>query len=1069
MAELEPGSPEPETGVPYEVQIITDTNLSDPAKGKFVVRILHKDLDVPLAMKRKELTPAMPEKITAIQETPDGGHVLILETELPINAEGGPHVPRAEDFRHFTIDARTVQTLEKIATAVELRQPCLLEGETATSKTSSIEYMAMRTNTPVMRLNLNGQTDTSELIGKYVPNDGQLAMDFEQALKHHADRLSAPLKVRLEQARKEDRPLDLVESQLLAQELGLKIPEWRWQDGKVPLAMKTGAWLILDEMNLAEPQILERLNSLLERYPSLTLSEHAGETIRPGGDFETHDRFRFFATMNPASYEGRKKLSAAFKNRLLAYLFVDMPVESDYTAMMNLMVYGEQPKIKVRGVEYASENVEPLFKVVGQVEGMRGLLPKIGKFHAQLEIMSRERTIGKSNPEPYVITRRELTGFLDYLENKSFTDRHSGKRYTVVDNPKALVLRAIQFYYLDKITNADDRKKVNDLLDAIGISESRWTHVFPATEKPKAPEVRVGEVYLNATLKSRSPRGLIFDLGIGREAVMSIGDGAGIVEENKKYPVRVVDIDMTGQIQVVPHKEKKIEHEPAAGTGRIRSVRNTGITAPEETAPALRKPEDIRVGEVFSAKIDVKGPLCTMVQLEPGIRGQLKLSAERVNELVRLAGSDVLRVKVTSNQPIGPIEVEALDLPEKLRVPLKKEEISVGDIFTNVEVTHVEHDRAVIRLEPGGLEAIIMLDSSLDVNDMRDMIHAGETLARVRISKKSGPIIYAIIDMSEVVTVEMPEEAIAPRKPVDVATLGAMIKEKLAESKGKEPKVGEVFNDAEITDVQDDKLTLTSDGQELAVFLIDYNRGLPLGGQLRDFSGVFEVGRKFPIAVRAISVFGDTVYCEPIRETAPIETKPLLERLRDAMTERKTAEPKVGEVYPDAEIVDNEYPDAIFQLRPGVTGRFAQHDLNLEIGDRRGVRVTRVESDGTVRLELTPRGSAKAAKKSEAPKPAATLGELIREKSPSLFKGEIKVGEEYRDVPVVSVNSSEAVFNLPGGERGVMTSMDYRSSKISRSAIVKSTDLHEVISVGRKVKVKVISIGRDECRVVMVD
>ena len=35
--------------------------------------------------------------------------------------------------------------------------------------------------------------------------------------------------------------------------------------------MKNGWWVLLDEVNLAEPQILERINSVLETDPGLAL------------------------------------------------------------------------------------------------------------------------------------------------------------------------------------------------------------------------------------------------------------------------------------------------------------------------------------------------------------------------------------------------------------------------------------------------------------------------------------------------------------------------------------------------------------------------------------------------------------------------------------------------------------------------------------------------------------------------------------------------------------------------------------------------------------------------------
>src|SRR5262249_51813739 len=155
----------------------------------------------------------------------------------------------------------TLGVIEKVATAVELKQPCLLEGETATSKTSNIEYLAMITGNEVVRINLNGQTDTAELIGKFVPNDGRLQIQFEQALRN-PELLSEQTREILAAANKAGRGLTLVESQKIAAAENMKVPEWAWQDGVIPAAMKKGQWVILDEINLAEPQILERLNSV---------------------------------------------------------------------------------------------------------------------------------------------------------------------------------------------------------------------------------------------------------------------------------------------------------------------------------------------------------------------------------------------------------------------------------------------------------------------------------------------------------------------------------------------------------------------------------------------------------------------------------------------------------------------------------------------------------------------------------------------------------------------------------------------------------------------------------------
>lgn len=55
---------------------------------------------------------------------------------------------------------------------------------------------------------------------------------------------------------------------LAVEERGLA-PAWVFQAGYSPRALRQGWWVILDEINLAEPQVLERLNPVLEQPSSL--------------------------------------------------------------------------------------------------------------------------------------------------------------------------------------------------------------------------------------------------------------------------------------------------------------------------------------------------------------------------------------------------------------------------------------------------------------------------------------------------------------------------------------------------------------------------------------------------------------------------------------------------------------------------------------------------------------------------------------------------------------------------------------------------------------------------------
>jgi MoxR-like ATPase len=500
---LDFGQAEPDPSKEYDVEVVRDTKPLDPTRGALIVRIKHETSgeiaeetattpeveeaeSVPMAEKKE--APYIP---LPIEQDKEAGAVYVLETEVPYNPDGGEQVPKPERFKHFTLDQRTLETLEKIATGVELREPVLLEGETSTSKTSSIEYLAMMTNNDVARFNLNGQTDTSELVGKFIPNDGQLQIAFEEMVRSF-DNLSEDSQEIITRAKSESRGLTLIESQQIAQAENLKVPDWRWQDGIDVQAKKKGKWLILDEINLAEAQILERLNSQLEKYPNITLTENGGINIRELNDHEIelykngqlpgveplNPNFRIFATMNPAEYSGRQPMSPAYKDRWTSYKFVQPPAAKDYSAMMELMVYGEQPEVVVNGQKYTSPKVESVFPTLEKLPNFRTFVAKVAKFQEAAERLSKQREIGRNKKEPYIFTRRGLMEFLVYLEHKTIIDRKTKKRVTVADFPEEVVARAFQYYYLDKISNPDDLKKVKDQLDLMGISQSNWTHKF---------------------------------------------------------------------------------------------------------------------------------------------------------------------------------------------------------------------------------------------------------------------------------------------------------------------------------------------------------------------------------------------------------------------------------------------------------------------------------------------------------------------------------------------------------------------------------------------------------------
>jgi midasin len=107
---------------------------------------------------------------------------------------------------------------------------------------------------------------------------------------------------------------------------------FEWHDGPLVQAMKAGDIFLLDEINLAEDAVIERLNSVLESGRSLTLAER-------GADSESeriiaHPDFKFLATMNPGGDFGKKELSPALRSRFTESFVQEMLNEEDVVLIL---------------------------------------------------------------------------------------------------------------------------------------------------------------------------------------------------------------------------------------------------------------------------------------------------------------------------------------------------------------------------------------------------------------------------------------------------------------------------------------------------------------------------------------------------------------------------------------------------------------------------------------------------------------------------------------------------------------------------------------------------------------
>lgn len=181
----------------------------------------------------------------------------------------------------FVVSPAVQKTLKDVCRAMLIgapQLPILLQGPTAAGKTSLVTYLAELTGNKLTRINNHEHTDISEYIGGYVAtSDGCLV----------------------------------------------------FREGPLVRSARNGDWIMLDELNLAPPDVLESLNRLLDDNREIFLPE-TGEVVKAASGF------RLFATQNPPGlYGGRKELSRAFRSRFIEMQVDELP-DADLLTILEL-------------------------------------------------------------------------------------------------------------------------------------------------------------------------------------------------------------------------------------------------------------------------------------------------------------------------------------------------------------------------------------------------------------------------------------------------------------------------------------------------------------------------------------------------------------------------------------------------------------------------------------------------------------------------------------------------------------------------------------------------------------
>jgi midasin len=279
------------------------------------------------------------------------------------------HANRRNFSQHYRSGALLQSHLHLLETAghcIHRSWLSIITGSRNSGKTELVRTLANITGNTLREISVNNATDTMDLLGSFeqVDNHSRALAILHQVLSfevHHSRSSggSKPLRIGysslLRTAISASLPTkntlpellraaaDLLAAQahldehlvtecssLLARiremtPLSDEVGRFEWVEGPLVHAMKQGHWVLLDDANLCNPSVLDRLNSLCESNGVLVLSER-GYVDGKVQILKPHPNFRLFMLIDPQYGE----LSRAMRNRGIEMATMSGPTSEDW-------------------------------------------------------------------------------------------------------------------------------------------------------------------------------------------------------------------------------------------------------------------------------------------------------------------------------------------------------------------------------------------------------------------------------------------------------------------------------------------------------------------------------------------------------------------------------------------------------------------------------------------------------------------------------------------------------------------------------------------------------------------
>lgn len=296
------------------------------------------------------------------------------------------------NIKKIVYNSYSSRLLEKIAICVVLDEPCLLVGDTGCGKTTMVQHCAEIFRKKLWVYNMNPNSDAIDLIGGFKPLDVKVLLKqllskylrrFDEvgntkANEKFLDNLRGllinknyvllmqclleslnPIKIKIqkkfqsnpskmnETLRKWDKLQKQLENFLNNRDKIDSNLAFHYVEGSLISALKNGDWILIDEINLANNEVLQRVLPILEGESLLLYDKGDLKTIK------RHKDFRLLACMNPGKDIGKKELPENIRAKFTEFFIEDIEQKQD------LLIFIERQI----GYLYKSEICEKLVEI----------------------------------------------------------------------------------------------------------------------------------------------------------------------------------------------------------------------------------------------------------------------------------------------------------------------------------------------------------------------------------------------------------------------------------------------------------------------------------------------------------------------------------------------------------------------------------------------------------------------------------------------------------------------------------------------------------------------------------